>query len=373
MPPENEVVDPAKGASSDSGEQQSQQATPSLADAIQSGIESASPKPVAEAKPAAEAKPEDDVDGKEGKEGAETPEQKAAREAAEAEALKNETPEQKAAREKAEADKAKRDPVNDPIDPRVSERTKERITSLVGMVKEKDQLLAENRQLFQSIADTGVSPDNFAQTLQLLRWYNSDSIEDNRKAYQFLQTQLTGLAARIGETPPGADPLEGHDDLRTAVNAGQMTEKYAAELAAARNRSKAAQSVSQEQSQRSKQEAEQYEAARTTAVTALNALGDSLKDVDPQYDAKAPLVIAKLQPVFATLHPSKWVDEFRKEYKATKVPGAAASGAQAPQGNGGTPPAQQPLRPNKQPAGGGQKQPGNMLEALEAGLSQLKS
>jgi hypothetical protein len=349
---------------------------PTLMDAISASIDELNPKePVVETPETVETPEPEGDEGEVTPPEGETPEQKVEREAAAAAAAETleqktareaaETPEQKAAREAAAVKPA--DHVNDPIPATVSQRTRERITGLVGLVKERDQTIAENTQLFQQIADTGVSPENFAQTLTMLRMFNSEKIDDKRQALTFLQTQVAHLAKVCGEVVPGTDPLEGHDDLQQHVNAGTITQEHATELAAARNRVKAAEAAQAGTAQAQQAQTAGVEAARTTARTALNALGSALKDLDPEYAKKAPLVIAKLQPLFATLHPSKWVDAFKTEYAAMKAPAPVAAVVPITQK-----PAGQPLRPNKQPAGGGQAQPKNMQEAIEASLSAMK-
>lgn len=299
----------------------------------------------------------------------ETPEQKTEREAAEA-AKAAETPEQKTAREAKEAaDAAKKlDPVNDPIPPTAAVRTRERIQTLANMVKERDTRLEENTKLFQEIASTGVSPDNFAQVLTTLRLFNSPNIDDKRQAMVFLQAQVAGLAKDVGEVLPGQDALEGHDDLKAAITAGTITQPHADEIAKARNRAAAGTQQTTQVQQAQEAQAQQLEQERTNARSALNAIGATLSTLDPDYATKAPLIIAKLGPVFANTHPSKWVQLFQDEYKTMAKPAAAAVVPTTP-----AKPAGQPLRPNKQPAGGGGAPASkSMAEALEAGLASMR-
>jgi hypothetical protein len=304
---------------------------------------------------------------------AETDEEKTAREAAEAAAAAAETPEAKATREAAEAAaaaaKAKpADPVNDPIPSTVSTRTRERITALVKEVKDRDARIEENTRLFQEIANTGVSPDNFAQTLTVLRLFNSPNLDDKRQAFKFLQAQVAELAGIVGEVLPGADPLEGHDDLKQALESQSITREHAVELAQSRARAAAIEAAGTRSTQTQEQQAAQLRQAGDVARAALNSVGAALKAYDEDtYNRIAPVVIAKLKPVFATLHPSQWVEKFNKEY-ADAVKSARNIPA-TPRPNGDTP-AGQPMRANRQPAGGGQKQPTSMLEAMELGLSK---
>lgn len=262
------------------------------------------------------------------------------------------------------APKKPMDIVNDPIDPRVSERTRERITGLVARVKELEPQLKESRELFTAVADTGVTGENFALTLDALRNFNSTNVEDKRKAYTFLQSQADFLAAQIGETPRGADPLAGHQDLADAVGALQLTKEHAAEIAQARNR----QGVEKTTRERSEAEFTQHTQAQQAAQADLNELGATLKATDPNYAKKVGPLIEKLQPIFAKTHPSKWVAMFQKEYR--ELPATAVESDIGTQVATTTKQGPQPLRANKQPSGEGKKQPGSLLDAINAGLDE---
>lgn len=304
--------------------------------------------------PAGEEDPEGEgPDGKKKDEAEETPEQKAARELAE-------TPEQKTAR-LAEETKKKPDPINDPIPQTVAPRTRERITSLIKEVKDRDGIVEQHRELFNTIQSTGVSPENFGHTLTVLRLFNSDKIEDNRQAYIFLQSQVAEMAKKLGETVPGVDPLEGHADLKEAVEAQSISSQHAGELAAARNRAAAVIAANNANTQTQEAAAAEWNQANTVAKAALNALGKTLSGLDANYETKAKAVMAKITPTLGGIHPSKWVQLFQDEYAALGKKVVTVPGAKKVTG--------QPLRPNKQPAGGGQKQPGSALEAVEAALA----
>lgn len=309
------------------------------------------------------------------KDSEQTPDEKAAAEAAAKKSEKPEgeqTPEEKAAAEAAAAAaKKKSDPkpldaLNDPIPPGASERTKERITSLVTMVKDKDTALekavGERDELIQQVASTGVTPENFANTLTILALFNSPRREDKKQAFDALLSQVKALANEIGEVLPGSDPLDGHADLAAEVQAQKLTKERAAEIARSRNQQKAAATLNE----RTAAEERTYQAARTQAVGDLNELGQTLAVTDPAFAQKAPLVTEKLKPIFARLHPSQWYQRYVKEYREFKLPAAAAKLPAAPAA-----PAQQPLRANKQPSGQGKKQPTSALEAMEAALGGL--
>jgi hypothetical protein len=132
------------------------------------------------------------------------------------------------------------DALNDPIPQGVATRTKERIETLIGFVKERDQQLAQANELFTSIESTGVTPDNFATMLGYLRVVNNETAtpQELEQALALIQSEARGLALRLGKPVAGVDFLAEHDDLRTAVENGTMTEQLAHELAIARTKAK---------------------------------------------------------------------------------------------------------------------------------------
>lgn len=285
-------------------------------------------------------------------------------------APEGETPEQKTAREAVEAAAKKPlDPVNDPIPPTVAPRTKERIVALIDKVKALTTAETQRDELVDTITSTGVSAENFAQTLTFLRLFNSDNIEDKRRAYDFMLKELQALAPHVGEVLPGADPLAGHQDLLDAVAAHSITQKYAEEIALSRSRA-GARTAATEQQTATQREAAAYETARLSGVDELNQLEVTLRTADPAaYDAKRPALIAALGPFMVELHPSKWKAAFEKAFKAMPMPAAAAAPVvpAAKPGNG-----QQPMRANKAPAGDGQKQVTTMLGAVNAAVDSFK-
>ena len=257
------------------------------------------------------------------------------------------------------------DPINDPIPQQVSERTRERITSLVAMVKDRDTNLATQQELFTTIKSTGVSPENFAQTLSFLRLFNSEQIEDRRQAYNFMLGQLQHLAGDLGEVLPGTNPLETHKDLTDEVAAGKLTQERAIELATVRNRTKATETARTTTTTR-QQEEQAFETARQTAIGELNTLQVALQ-ADPNYARKHAILVPALRPVMSRLHPSHWKATFEHAYRDLVLPAAApVAPRQAAKTNG-----QQPLRANKQPSGEGSRQPTSMADAISAALKEL--
>lgn len=261
-------------------------------------------------------------------------------------------------------DKGKKgpDPVNDPIPEDVKGRTRDRMQSLISTVKEKDEHIALQDQLRESISSTGATPQEFGAMLGYMRWVHSDKPEDLKQARELLMSELRGVSLKLGEAAPGIDFLEDHADLKAKVEAGQLTAEDAQELAINRTRQKSV--ADRTAADRARDEGAQADTkARTDAIADLNTLGKTLQSTDPEYTTKHDI----LQPVLASLGmlaPAQWKQAFTNAYKAITPEQVARfkaleAGGVAPVVKG---PA--PLRGNKTPTGGQEKKPQNLHDAM---------
>jgi hypothetical protein len=328
---------------------------PTSLDALNSAIEPIIEKAAArepEAKP--DEKPEPEAKPDEKPEPEAKPEAKSD-EKAEPEAKPDVKPE---AKPEAKPEVKPIDAVNDPIPNTVSERTRERMQTLIDRVKKADSEIQTHRELYDTVVSTGASPDEFGAMVQYMRLVHSDKPEDLRQAMQMIQAELRGMAMKLGEAPPALDFVSDHADLVEALNANAITPALAQEMAI--NRARA--SSNAQASEASRQQA-QAQAVVDAAKGELDALGVSLAKSDPQYAAKVKLLVPALQPVFNSIPPAQWKATFEAAYKAMVLPEAAT--VPTPSAPAGPKPA--PIRPSA-PAGGGNKAPSTGLEALNAAL-----
>jgi hypothetical protein len=259
----------------------------------------------------------------------------------------------------------KPDALDDKEDPKWSEKTQLRFRDLSSRVKVAEAKAEESNQFFQQIASTGASPDQFARTIQYLRLVHSKDPAERKLSFTLLLNEVKGMALELGEPVPGMNFLDEYPDLRKQVDEGQLSEKNADELARTRARAKLAADTTTATEATAKQTNDDA-VARNEGIAALNALGTKLS-TDPDYGRKYKILIQTLKPVIQRLHPSKWAETYQAAYdnipalvKATVTPIKDAVKPKGPQ----------PLRP-KSPSGQGSKQPGSMLEAINAGLEDM--
>lgn len=260
------------------------------------------------------------------------------------------------------------DPLNDPLPNALKRETKERINTLIDMVKTRtadfERVNTEHQEVLGYIKDTGASPQQFADSLTYLRLVNSPNPADKEAALGIMQREIAALARIIGKPVPGVNMLEGHDDLIADVGAGRLSMERAAEIAAGREQ-RAFQQRQAQGAQQHDQETQAMAQARTAAKNQLDALDTTLRR-DPDYARKRPIVVAQMKPIFAQLHPSQWAGAFKNAWDAlgTLPPAAARQAAPA----AGKVPANTPLRPGN-PAGAAIAAPKSMAEAIDAGIA----
>ncbi len=270
----------------------------------------------------------------------------------------------------------KPDPLNDPLPNALKKETKERIQTLVSMVKENTTKLEavqrDRDDILNAIVETKATPAQYGQALEYLRMVNSQSREDRARALDFMQREIAALARMLGKPVPGVNMLEGHQDLIDEVATGRLSPERAQEIAGARNAHQF-QTLESRANQEHEQTVRAQQQARAQGVQALNQLGAQLKAADPvAYEAKRAILVNSLKPVFAKIPPNEWAATFKRAYDALPAPAAPrvipptpASIKGSPAGGGGN----TPLRASN-PAGGAAPAPKSLAEAIDLGIQQ---
>lgn len=270
------------------------------------------------------------------------------------------------------------DPVNDPPPPNAKPETRERITTLANMVKERDTTIqtttAERDQartdfelLTTPLRNANASHEQFVEVCTLLGDINSPHPQDRMRALQYLQNEAAALAEQLGVVLPGVDPLQGHADLMQQVQANPALRATLEETA--RLRRLTAANVQHQQGDAQRREQQRLQTQATTQGRA------ALVEVEQAFkEANAPLYAAKVakmnaDPAFVAqmkaAHPAQWAPMFAKKFRETVV--AAPAPTPAPVTPPVPPRTPAPLR-GRQPAGSQARPPTTMLEAVRASL-----
>ncbi|MFM8899168.1 MAG: hypothetical protein ACKOF9_04360 [Burkholderiales bacterium] len=210
-----------------------------------------------------------------------------------------------------------------------SERGKERIKQVFAEKKQLEQDINDFRQLVHS---TGMSPQEFARTLEFGRLMNSGDEKNLRVALEMIEGQRAALYQKLGVEAPGVDLLKGHDDLKQAVDNMEITRERAVELAKYRKQ-EAALAQRQQADQQTAQQREQFDQQVKQAAGSMEAyLQTRANEVD--HAARMKVITAhfknpaNLQQFVSTYQPHQWADTVRLMYDGIVVPKANAQGPQ---------------------------------------------
>lgn len=176
----------------------------------------------------------------------------------------------------------------------------EEVEKIVAPLKAQAERMERWDTIVEQTKATGQQLDT---ALQYIAAYNSGDPKLMGQAAELMFQEVAGMFKALGRELPGqVDPLQDHPDLAGAVEAGEMTRKYALETARAR----AVEARTSEQSQRQNEQLE-FQRAETDARAKLNTLGQSLHTADPQqYLAKYPALIPGMKLIRERFHPSEW-------------------------------------------------------------------
>lgn len=281
----------------------------------------------------------------------------------------------------------KPDAVNDPIPEGVNARTKERMESLIGLVKQKDALIESQHGILNAITNTGASPQEFGAMIGYMSWVRSDDPKKLTMARDLLLQELEGVSLKLGEAAPGIDFISKHPDIQAMVQAGQITQEAAIELAITRSRKAVADERARIDAERTATETAANK-EREIAIANLNTFGNQLAKTDADYARKFEFL--KTNGILETLRElpvAKWKDSFLRAYN--RVPAAPAAAAPAKASKVGTPAAKtalpqgrngngqyngtqhRPLRASAPAGASGAKAPGSALDAMNAALENM--
>lgn len=200
--------------------------------------------------------------------------------------------------------------------------------------------------------ETGGKPEDFAKTFDYIRALNKG---DFGNARSILEDQIKQLTILTGQPFAQVDPLREFPDLRERVNAYQMDEQTALEMARHRSMQNA-QMKQQQQYDNQQRTQQQATASRQQAISEIDRMGAEWAKSDPDYAMKEGLITAKAQMIAQQFPPQQWPAQVKLMYETISSMPIQRKETNHPA----------PLRASGQ--AGGSRQPSSMLEALQSGL-----
>jgi hypothetical protein len=238
----------------------------------------------------------------------------------------------------------------------IGKKAQERFRSMVARVKEKDAEIEHLTRNLGGIRDlmreTGGTPEDFSKSFEYIRAIRRGDIQQARS---ILEDQIRQISVATGQPFGAVDPLVQHPDLRERVNAFQMDEATALEMARHRAAQQEQQQAAQQFHARQQSEVMQVR-SRQQAIAEIDRLGSEWAKSDPDYAAKESVIARQAQLIAQQFPPQQWAAQVRLMYQTLSAMPQTKPASHAPA----------PLRASGQTAGA--RQPGSMLEAIQGGL-----
>ena len=237
----------------------------------------------------------------------------------------------------------------------ISKKAQERFRSMVTKVKEKDaeieRISSDLNGIRTLMKETGGKPEDFARTFEYIRALNHGDLDHARS---ILEDQIQQLTIATGKPFNQVDPLAKFPDLRERVNAYQMDEQTAIEMARHRSTQQQQQQAVNQYQQRQQSEQQSMQ-VRQQAIAEIDRMGNEWAKSDPDYAMKEGMITAQAKLISEQFPPHQWPAQVRLMYQTiSSMP--VQRQVQQPA----------PLRATGQKAGN--VQPSSMLEALQNGL-----
>lgn len=209
------------------------------------------------------------------------------------------------------------------------------------------------------VSETGATPDMYSSMLDYMKdavaGANGDP-EAAQRAYERTLKELAVWSKLVGKEVPGVvDPLEGHDDLKTDIENGELSRARALEIVQQRNAS----TLYRGRIARDEQNGAQQR-AQEAGRNALNSLEAQLQAADPDYARKREFFLPIVRRIAAKYPADQWAAEAQAAYmEIPALPAVAAS---------------TPKRPTPGPVHSGARMnvaavPKDPMEALEMGIA----
>lgn len=207
-----------------------------------------------------------------------------------------------------------------------SHRGRERIKQVFAEKKQLEQEITSFREMVKS---TGMSAQEFAQTLEFGRLVSSGDEKNLRVALEMVESQRAMLYQKLGVEAPGVDLLQGHDDLKQAVDNMEITRERAVELAKYRKQQQEVQQRQQVERQTVQRQQEFQQQVQQAAQSMEAYLQTRAQEIDHPARMKVIMEHFKnpenLQRFVSTYQPHQWAATIKMMYDNIQVPRAASS------------------------------------------------
>lgn len=198
---------------------------------------------------------------------------------------------------------------------------------LTARAEQAESQVTYLREAFQA---NGITQRQFEQATQFLGAINRGELDS---ALQIIDAQRSQLALAMGKPLPGVDPLADFPDLRQEVDAAQMSEARALEIARYRV-GQHAQIQADHQHRQQQQSRQQVETEQREGLMGIDQFCKQMQSSDLDYEAIEAKLLPRIRSITEGVPPKYWAAKVREAYELIKETASARA-----------PTAATPLRP----------------------------
>jgi hypothetical protein len=200
------------------------------------------------------------------------------------------------------------------LQPKAQERFQKLAETVKTTTAERDEARGQVAYVRETFQRHGIAQPQFEQAAEVIGMLNRG---DYQGALAALDEQRKQIALLTGTPLPGVDALQGHPDLRQAVDQLQISEAHA--LLMARDRQQAQVTQRQQQEQQQTVQAQQREQqAVQHGLQEVDQLCAQLKARDLDFDHIEAQLLPSVQVLLQHLPPNQWKNAIQTQYDLLK-------------------------------------------------------
>lgn len=195
----------------------------------------------------------------------------------------------------------------------LSAKSQERFKELTGRLKEKDSELQQYTQAFDVVREAfGGGDDAIVRIQESAPYFQALAKQDWQTVESILIQQLQQVSLLTGKSHQ-VDALAAFPDLREKVDAFELDEGTALELARVRQAQQHYQTIEQTTQQAAQQQV-QTQLAYQQGGNAVMQLATQWETNDPDYKAKEAILMTKAAQIRDSFPPHQWAQQLQFAY-----------------------------------------------------------
>ena len=187
------------------------------------------------------------------------------------------------------------------LKPKAQERFRALVENNKAVSDELDQAKNAMTEIHQTVANSGMSPEEFGQMLSYAQMANSESKDDNEYAFKMIDAEYQRMAGKIGKEVEGVDLFKDFPDIKSKVDGYELSKEDALEIMNSRRQLKG----NAETKEKAKSESNQAE-EKASAIEGVTKFMDSMAKTDIDFAAKESILLEQVEEIQKHYPVSQW-------------------------------------------------------------------